>query len=183
MGTTSPKKLMFKTSTYASVPEYGKGLCLGIYQAQAAYGPGASAKNMDRLEKVARIAKERGVQLLSVLSRAICSWLHFEPQRSLKRCQAHCRTNCCGLLLYSTQRQSQCCSIPTFQLSYFQPLHILITCSMHIPTVQDMRNEIQTRGTIAATVSLSDLTVTSLFRPIISRTRCLLLTASPGTTG
>ena len=78
MGTTSPKKLMFKTSTYASVPEYGKGLCLGIYQAQAAYGPGASAKNMDRLEKVARIAKERGVQLLSVLSRAICSWLHFE---------------------------------------------------------------------------------------------------------
>jgi hypothetical protein len=47
----SPKKLMFKTSTYASVPEYGKGLRLGIYQAQAAYGPGASAKNMDRLKK------------------------------------------------------------------------------------------------------------------------------------
>jgi len=56
---------MFKTSTYASVPEYGEGLRLGIYQAQAAYGPGASAKNMDRLEEVARIAKERGVQLLS----------------------------------------------------------------------------------------------------------------------
>jgi len=61
----SYRKLMFKTSTYASVPEYGEGLRLGIYQAQAAYGPGASAKNMDRLEKVARIAKERGVQLLS----------------------------------------------------------------------------------------------------------------------
>jgi len=44
-----------------------------------------------------------------------------------------------------------------------------------------MRNEIQINDTIAATVSLSDLTVTSLFRPIISRTRCLLLTASLGT--
>nr|CBH39637.1 hypothetical protein BSM_31160 [uncultured archaeon] len=61
----SYRKLMFKTSTYASVPEYGESLRLGIYQAQAAYGPGASAKNMDRLEEVARIAKERGVQLLS----------------------------------------------------------------------------------------------------------------------
>ncbi|MGB3459120.1 MAG: hypothetical protein WBB08_07475 [Halobacteriota archaeon] len=46
-----------------------------------------------------------------------------------------------------------------------------------------MRNEIQINGTIAATTSLSDLTVTSLFRPIISRTRCLLLTASLGTMG
>ena len=63
--TDSYRSLMFKTSVYGDLPASGKGLRLGVYQAQADYGPGASAKNMDRLEKMARIAKERGVQLLS----------------------------------------------------------------------------------------------------------------------
>jgi predicted amidohydrolase len=330
----SYRKLMFKTSTYASVPEYGEGLRLGIYQAQAAYGPGASAKNMDRLEKVARIAKERGVQLLSFpelyvpgytlspkearkiaesadgtsITRAcriagelemamlvpyaekakvdgeikyydsiavisekgklVTSYkkthLYGQQEREdwsfgsnppsvfkvfdfpvgilncyenefpeLSRMLAlkgaklivgptaadcyytlpngnrsavpypdvstlvlpafaytnnvfYAYSNRAGyrtvIILYPTAI-AVLFHIPTFQLSCFQPLHILIMCSMHIPTVQDMRNEIQTNGTIVATVSLSDLTVTSLFRPIISRTHCLLPTASLGTMG
>ena len=61
----SYRKLQFKTSTYGQLPAKGKGIRLGIYQAQAAYGPGASKKNMDRLETVARLAASQGVQLLS----------------------------------------------------------------------------------------------------------------------
>lgn len=61
----SYRSLIFKTSVYESLPQTGMGLRLGVYQAQADYGPGASAKNMDRLEKAARIARKLGVQLLS----------------------------------------------------------------------------------------------------------------------
>ncbi|WP_419780573.1 carbon-nitrogen hydrolase family protein [Maridesulfovibrio sp.] len=61
----SYRKLMFKVSVYGDLPQQGQGIRLGVYQAQADCGPGASAKNMDRLEKVATQAKERGVQLLS----------------------------------------------------------------------------------------------------------------------
>lgn len=61
----SYRTLMYKSSVYGELPEAGKGIRLGVYQAQAACGPGASAKNMDRLEKVAGLAKKRGVQLLS----------------------------------------------------------------------------------------------------------------------
>lgn len=50
---------------YGSIPEEGKGLCIGVYQAQADSGSGATEKNMDRLERVAKKAKKRGVQLLS----------------------------------------------------------------------------------------------------------------------
>lgn len=63
--TDSYRQLMFRESTYARPPADGEGIRLGVYQAQAAYGPGATAKNMDRLERVARIAHKRGVQLLS----------------------------------------------------------------------------------------------------------------------
>ncbi len=61
----SYRKLMVQSSVYQSQPPLGKGIRLGIYQAQADYGPGASLKNMDRLEKVARMAKKQGVQLLA----------------------------------------------------------------------------------------------------------------------
>ena len=61
----SYRQLMYKESVYASRPDTGKGLRLGVYQAQADCGPGASAKNMDRLEEVVTLAKKRGVQLLS----------------------------------------------------------------------------------------------------------------------
>lgn len=61
----SYRKLQFKMSIYASVPEQGKGIRLGIYQAQAAYGEGATAKNMDRFEKAVKTAKKYDVQLLS----------------------------------------------------------------------------------------------------------------------
>ena len=63
--TDSYRKLQFKMSIYESVPKEGKGIRLGIYQAQAAYGKGASAKNMDRLEKAVKRAKKYDVQLLS----------------------------------------------------------------------------------------------------------------------
>jgi len=61
----SYRKLMVQSSVYQSLPPTGKGIRLGIYQAQADCGPGASPKNMDRLEKVARMAKRQGVQLLA----------------------------------------------------------------------------------------------------------------------
>ena len=61
----SYRTLQFKISAYSELPESGQGIRLGIYQAQAACGPGATEKNMNRLEEAARLAKKRGVQLLS----------------------------------------------------------------------------------------------------------------------
>ncbi len=61
----SYRKLIIQSSVYQSLPTMGQGIRLGIYQAQADCGPGASLKNMDRLEKIAHIAKTQGVQLLT----------------------------------------------------------------------------------------------------------------------
>jgi len=61
----SYRTLQYKTSTYDNVPANGKGIRLGVYQAQAACGEGATAKNLARLENVVKLAKARGVQLLS----------------------------------------------------------------------------------------------------------------------
>ena len=61
----SYRKLMIRTSIYQEVPERGTGIRLGIYQAQAAYGQGATEKNLKRLEEAVKTAKKWGVQLLS----------------------------------------------------------------------------------------------------------------------
>ncbi len=58
-------KLQLKMSIYEAVPAKGEGIRLGIYQAEAAYGKGASEKNIARLEKVVKKAKQYDVQLLS----------------------------------------------------------------------------------------------------------------------
>jgi predicted amidohydrolase len=63
--TGSYRKLQFKMSIYEKVPEKGKGIRLGIYQAEAAYGEGATAKNMERMEKAVETAKKYDVQLIS----------------------------------------------------------------------------------------------------------------------
>jgi len=63
--TKSYRKLQYKISIYGELPELGEGIRLGVYQAQTAYGPGATAKNMARLEKVVKLAKAFNVQLLS----------------------------------------------------------------------------------------------------------------------
>jgi len=61
----SYRKLQYKTSIYQNVPKRGTGLRLGIFQAQAAYGKGATAKNLRLLEKAVQLAKNYEVQLLS----------------------------------------------------------------------------------------------------------------------
>jgi len=61
----SYRSLKIQGSVYEQQPAQGQGLRLGICQAQAAYGPGASAKNRDRLEQAARTAHGLGVQLLA----------------------------------------------------------------------------------------------------------------------
>jgi predicted amidohydrolase len=61
----SYRKLQTKASLYQTLPNRGSGIRLGIYQVQAAYGKGATEKNMDRLEDAVKIAKRYGVQLLS----------------------------------------------------------------------------------------------------------------------
>ncbi|KKM06137.1 hypothetical protein LCGC14_1747010 [marine sediment metagenome] len=61
----SYRKLMIRTSIYQEVPERGTGIRLGIYQAQAAYGQGATEKNLKRLEEAVKTAKKWNVQLLS----------------------------------------------------------------------------------------------------------------------
>lgn len=61
----SYRNLQYKMSIYGEVPENGKGLRLGVYQAQAAYGPGATDKNLARLENAVKQAARFEVQLLS----------------------------------------------------------------------------------------------------------------------
>ena len=61
----SYRRLQYKMSVYLNPPVNGSGIRLGIYQAQAAYGKGATAKNMKRLEKAVKLAKAYNVQLLS----------------------------------------------------------------------------------------------------------------------
>lgn len=63
--TESCRKLQYKLSIYQDVPERGTGIRLGIYQAQAAYGKGATAKNLVRMEKAVKLAGAYNVQLLS----------------------------------------------------------------------------------------------------------------------
>ncbi len=61
----SYRHLQYKMSIYGQPPQPGQGLRLGVYQAQAAYGAGAIAKNMRRLEDAVKLAAAQGVQLLS----------------------------------------------------------------------------------------------------------------------
>jgi len=61
----SYRNLHFRTAIYESFPTTGQGIRLGIYQAQGAFGEGASVKNMVRLERAVAQAKKFNVQLLS----------------------------------------------------------------------------------------------------------------------
>ena len=61
----SYRKLLVKSSVYQDLPAPGRGLRLGVYQAQADYGHGASLKNMERLKAAAHQARQLGVQLLT----------------------------------------------------------------------------------------------------------------------
>ncbi|MFC1617846.1 carbon-nitrogen hydrolase family protein [Patescibacteria group bacterium] len=59
------RELQYRTSIYQDLPAEGDGLRLGIYQAQADWGEGATAKNLERLADVVNLAKKYDVQLLS----------------------------------------------------------------------------------------------------------------------
>ncbi len=61
----SYRKLQIKTSIYQKLSKKGSGIRLGVYQAQAAYGPGATEKNLNRLEEEVKIADAYDVQILS----------------------------------------------------------------------------------------------------------------------
>ena len=59
------RKLQIRSSIYADPPPPGSGIRLGIYQSEAAFGPGAGEKNLARLADAVRRAKPLGVQLLA----------------------------------------------------------------------------------------------------------------------
>jgi predicted amidohydrolase len=62
----SYRKLQVRACVYEQgAPAQGHGVRLGVYQAMADFGPGASAKNVERLRKTAATAAKHGVQLLS----------------------------------------------------------------------------------------------------------------------
>jgi len=63
--TESYRKLQVRTSIYGELPPAGAGIRLGIYQAQAACGPGATEKNMARLERAVKEAALYKVQVLT----------------------------------------------------------------------------------------------------------------------
>lgn len=59
------RMLQLKTCTFVAPPAHGKGVRLGVYQAQAACGDGATEKNMSRLHDVVELAAKQCVQLLA----------------------------------------------------------------------------------------------------------------------
>ncbi len=61
----SYRMLQYKISIYENIPATGRGIRLGIYQAQGACGEGAGLKNMARLESAVAQAKKFQVQLLA----------------------------------------------------------------------------------------------------------------------
>ena len=75
-------------SIYSEIPKSGSGIRLGIYQAQAAYGPGATEKNVIRLEKAVKEAKKFNVQLLSFPELYIPGYT-LSPAEAKKGCSAH----------------------------------------------------------------------------------------------
>ena len=63
--TDTYRRLQLRTSIFTDLPEHGAGIRLGIYQAEAAFGPGATEKNMQRLEATVQQAALSQVQLLA----------------------------------------------------------------------------------------------------------------------
>ena len=61
----SYRKLKYRSSIYAERPSRGSGIRLGIFQAEAACGEGATAKNMALLEHAVGHAKQFDVDLLA----------------------------------------------------------------------------------------------------------------------
>ena len=61
----SYRKLQIRTSIYDTLPKKGSGIRLGIYQAEAKCGPGASAANLLQLEQAVAVANKYNVQLLA----------------------------------------------------------------------------------------------------------------------
>ncbi len=61
----SYRKLQLRLSIYQELPPRGAGIRLGIYQAEADCGEGASEKNLQRLELAVRDAKKFDTQLLA----------------------------------------------------------------------------------------------------------------------
>lgn len=59
------RKLQYRLSIFAEPPRAGSGIRLGIYQAQGAYGDGATEKNVKRMEEAVQHARKFGVHLLS----------------------------------------------------------------------------------------------------------------------
>ncbi len=59
------RTLQIRSSVYEEPPTGGTGLRLGIYQAQADYGPGASEKNRRRMVEVVEKARGFEIQLLA----------------------------------------------------------------------------------------------------------------------
>jgi len=58
------RKLQIRTSIYETPPERGSGLRLAIYQAEANWGPGVLARNLERLADAIEKAADHGSQLL-----------------------------------------------------------------------------------------------------------------------
>jgi len=61
----SRRKLQVRTSIFAEPPRPGSGIRLGIYQSEAAFGPGAKKRNLARMADAIGHAKRFGVQLLA----------------------------------------------------------------------------------------------------------------------
>ncbi|MBU1139367.1 MAG: hypothetical protein KKA76_10350, partial [Proteobacteria bacterium] len=61
----SYRKLQLRLSIYEQLPQRGRGIRLGIYQAEADCGTDATEKNMQRLEAAVKQAKKFDTQLLT----------------------------------------------------------------------------------------------------------------------
>lgn len=62
---SSYRKLQIRAAIYDQVPKRGSGIRLALYQAQGAFGEGATAANLERLEFAVAKAKQYAAQLIA----------------------------------------------------------------------------------------------------------------------
>ncbi|MBU0962170.1 MAG: carbon-nitrogen hydrolase family protein [Proteobacteria bacterium] len=105
----SYRKLQLRLSIYEQLPQRGRGIRLGIYQAEADCGTDATEKNMQRLEAAVKQAKKFDTQLLTfpelyvpgytldpASARSVCE---YQDGPSISRARQIARENSIGLIV------------------------------------------------------------------------------------
>ncbi len=110
----SYRNLQFRTCIYSKPPADGKGVRLGVYQAQAECGDGATEKNIARLIDAVQMSAKHNVQLLSFPELYLQGYTHSPDSAKevavsvngseINRCRKVANENRVGLIVGYAER-------------------------------------------------------------------------------